>query len=1113
MGQTTAGEPRAEPNSTLVDADPEDLRLSPTPDLGAVQACLEEAARFFHSQLDTTIDNNVTWNEEQAFEAGYRKPETPREYFTALDEPDPAYPVEQDPEAADAMPPNEDAQTSGIQSTEDAADNTGEPEDFAADGQAYQYLGADHRGWSDDLVADKQLGWAPAFGKELFFHLESKGFSHHTMVATGLFTKPNDAYGENEDGEEYVDYTTLDDPDNPDDLSCLFRGRYIFPYYDEDGKVAFFIGRRPDFDTEYGIHPEDFTKGKYAKLATTKNYTIADEPIYGRETIVEGEPLAITEGMADAITAHAHGIPCISPVTKTFKMKHRDVLADIVKRREIPDVYFLQDSDPPKRVVLAEDDRDHDERRCERDMALRELFCTGEFPGDEMFTRKLVLEAARDGTLQAKLDDQDLRVAPPADADVDADETTPVTAEEVPVHLLETEGEFRAKGPISEVIELHQHGPGVDSAVNMGRVLDTHTPSPDDTFTGSVRASAEVYREEVLNGDADPVEDNDELWEKVAGRLGAIDVDTETDETAQSADEDGQASLVPEDEPTHTDYGGTNVWLIELPQFGDEKRDLDDFLQEGWLALTPPADWALRLSLGNTPVPPDDVTANLDPAPAWMQSLADRADPVGEYPTGMAPDSLGFPTANDLPQTVGTITVDGSAADLPIYDPYIIPSDPDADRDEIAATHRWPVSDLDTLRTAGKMAQPMPQAPDVYPPLSLFGFIPTIHPSQHPAAKGSIGGLESNPESQMDVDPQEIEARVEKGDYRELTGSHNPLWTLDLRDLGLTPNSRGNNPFGHFGDSENYFVVINDEQAYCHKRNAVYNFQHFALCDMGKRDPKYSASGQNLDDLEYLHLWTYARQNNLIPEHTPIPLKGLVGYAIEHDFCEADDLEEFDGSKEDSESDADESNGDSGGQNTAGKRALKLPDDVYFPVLKDIEDTTGYTPARLADSDRSGGDDGDKSSGSADAPDVDTASIALDTMMDRYGTLVTDDGFPHPMVQFANILLEIEDDLDQARKDDGATPVSDLRSAYNAWAQINTHKLVKETDVTADELDLSTYGVGGFASKFRAELGISPTSKKVSLDGRGRAKCWLGLELTDPGKKLVDLEDKFPIEE
>ncbi|MDB9285114.1 hypothetical protein PN416_17165, partial [Halorubrum ezzemoulense] len=761
-GQTAPGEPRAEPNSTLVDADPEDLRLSPTPDLGAVQACLEEAARFFHSQLDTTIDNNVTWNDEQAFEAGYRKPETPREYFTALDEPDPAYPVEQDPDAADAMPPSEDAQTAGIQSTEDAAERIAEPEDFAADEQPYQYLGADHRGWSDDLVDDKQLGWAPAFGKKLFFHLEEQGFSHHTMVATGLFTYPNDAYGENEEGEEYVDYTTIDDPDDPDDLSCLFRARYIFPYYDEDGKVAFFIGRQPDFDTEHGTHPDDFTKGKYAKLATTKNYTIADEPIYGRETIVEGEPLAITEGMADAITAHAHGIPCISPVTKSFKMKHRDVLAEIIKRREIPDVYFLQDSDPPKRVVLAEEDRDHDERQCERDMNIRELFCTGSFPGDEMFTRKLVLEAARDGTLQEKLDDQDIRVAPPADADVDADadEQTPVTAEEVPIHLLESEGEFHGKGPISEVIEIHQYGPGVDSAVNMGRVLDTHTPSPDDTFTGTVQAAAEVYREEVLEGDADPNEDDHELWEEVATRLGMIDVDTETDETAESADADGQTALTPDEEPAHTDYGGTNVWLLELPQFGDEKRDLDDFLQEGWLALTPPAEWALRLTMGNGPTPADDESDGPATAPAWMRALADRSDPVGEYPTGMDPASLGYPTAHDLSQTVGAIDRTETSVDLPVRDPHIIPADPDADTGALTAAHRWPVGDANTLRGEGNVLDPVPEQNAVYPPLSLFGFIPTIHPSQHPAATGNIGGLVNDASTAMDIDPQEIEDRI-----------------------------------------------------------------------------------------------------------------------------------------------------------------------------------------------------------------------------------------------------------------------------------------------------------------------------------------------------------------
>ncbi|MDB9302188.1 type IV secretion system DNA-binding domain-containing protein [Halorubrum ezzemoulense] len=1112
-GQTAPGEPRAEPNSTLVDADPTDLRLSPTPDLGAVQACLEEAARFFHSQLDTTIDQNVTWNEEQAFEAGYRKPETPREYFTALDEPDPAYPVEQDPDAADAMPPNEDAQTAGIQSTEDAAERIAEPEDFATDEQPYQYLGADHRGWNDDLVDDKQLGWAPAFGKKLFSHLESKGFSHHTMVATGLFTKPNDAYGENEEGEEYVDYTTIDDPDDPADLSCLFRARYIFPYYDEDGKVAFFIGRRPDFDTEDGTHTDDFTGGKYAKLATTKNYTIADEPIYGRETIVEGEPLAITEGMADAITAHAHGIPCISPVTKSFKMKHRDVLAEIIKRREIPDVYFLQDSDPPKRVVLAEEDRDHDERECERDMNIRELFCTGEFPGDEMFTRKLVLEAARDGTLQDKLDDQDIRVAPPADADVDADEKTPVAAEEVPVHLLESEGEFHGKGPISEVIEIHQYGPGVDSAVNMGRVLDTHTPSPDDTFTGTVQAAAEVYREEVLEGDGDPNEDDHELWEEVATRLGMIDVDTETDETAESADADGQTALTPDEEPTHTDYGGTNVWLLELPQLGDEKRDLDDFLQEGWLALTPPAEWALRLTMGNGPTPADDGSDGPATAPAWMRALADRSDPVGEYPTGMDPASLGYPTAHDLPQTVGAIDRTEIAVDLPIRDPHIIPPDPDADTGALTAAHRWPVGDASTLRGEGNVLDPDPEQNAVYPPLSLFGFIPTIHPSQHPAATGNIGGLVNDASTAMDIDPQEIEDRIEEGDYRELTGSHNPLWSLDLRDLGLTPGSRGKNPFGHFGESENYFVVIDDETAYCHKREALYNFQHFALCDMGKRDPKDSASGQNLDDLEYLHLWTYARQNNLVPEHTPIPLKGLVGYAIEHDYCEPDDLEQFGGGSDDSDGDSDEQNADSPGRNKAGKRNLKLPDDVYFPVLKDIEDTTGYTPARLADSSGSGGDSGEDTSGST-TPSVDTEDVAFDSIHRKYGQPLIGDDMPDPLKQFLRRYTNTEDETITTDTDETVfVPKAELRDAFNSWAQICLRHIRNSTDTSVDDVAIQEYAPGAFTSPLKAQVDVELKEGRPELEDGSRPTVWYGIELTAEGENLLELKGKFSPED
>jgi hypothetical protein len=689
-------------------------------------------------------------------------------------------------------------------------------------------------------------------------------------------------------------------------------------------------------------------------------------------------------------------------------------------------------------------------------------------------------------------------VAPPADAEADPDKKTPIEAEEVPVHLFDETGEFRATGPIAEAIELHQYGSGVDSAVKMGRVLDTHTPSQDDTLTGTVEVAADVYRENVVNGDIDPESNRKDLYKLTAKELKEINYETEDDtkETDESDDE----------QPTHSDYGGTNVWLIELPQFGDEKRDLDDFLQNGWLALTPPADWALRLSMGDGPATGDDANSAAPAASEWMRILSDRDVPVAEYPTGMAPDSLSFPTANDLTQTVGAIPGAAQGDAFPTYDPHIIPSDPDADSDDVSASHRWPQGDATELRKDGNQLQPVPEANNTYPPLSLFGVIPTIHPTQHPAATGSVGKLVSNSGSEMDVDPQEIEERVEADDYRQLTGAHNPIWSLDLRDLGFTPGSRGKNPFGHFGESENYFVVIDDGTAYCHKRDALYTFQHFALCEMGERDPKNSASGRTLDDYEYFQLWKYCRENNLVPDHTPIPLKGLVGYALKHDFCEPEDLEQFsDNSSENNNGENDDEEDDE----KAGKRNLKLPDDQYFPVLKDIEDRTGYAPARLNDNGRSE----ERQTGhgqEGNSPDVDIEEIALEKAYDQYGGYADVDGAPTPLNQFLNMYTEVEsgevtDDTDQTV----FVPKAELRDAYNAWAQINLRYVDKNTDKNAKETGMKTLPPGAFSRPLKEAVSAELEEGRPEYEDGKQRRTWFGIELTEEGAQLAELEGKF----
>jgi DNA primase len=53
----------------------------------------------------------------------------------------------------------------------------------------------------------------------------------------------------------------------------------------------------------------------------TREDVTAEEPIYGLDTVEPGDPVLITEGIADAITAHEAGYPCISPVTVQFYAK------------------------------------------------------------------------------------------------------------------------------------------------------------------------------------------------------------------------------------------------------------------------------------------------------------------------------------------------------------------------------------------------------------------------------------------------------------------------------------------------------------------------------------------------------------------------------------------------------------------------------------------------------------------------------------------------------------------------------------------------------------------------------------------------------------------------
>lgn len=265
--------------------------------------------------------------------------------------------------------------------------------------------------------------------------------------------------------------------------------------------------------------------------------------------------------------------------------------------------------------------------------------------------------------------------------------------------------------------------------------------------------------------------------------------------------------------------------------------------------------------------------------------------------------------------------------------------------------------------------------------------------------------------------------------------------------------------------------------------------------------PDESTSGNGLDDFEYYHLWKYSRENNVVPDHTPIPLKGLVGYALKHDFCEPDDLEQFGNGN-----DLDEDSADDESSDKTAKRNLKLPSDVYKSVLRDIEDRTGYTPARLADDGTGNHRTEDEQSG----PDIDTEEIAVDTAVRTYGRYTDLDQASPALKPFLIQHTETEDggvtrDVDETE----FVSKSDLREAYNTWVQINLVYHNQNSEVNSLDGVIEEYPIGAFVGQFREVFDEPLKEGRPELEEGERIRSWFGITLTEKGKELVELEGTF----
>ena len=183
------------------------------------------------------------------------------------------------------------------------------------------------RGWEDDTVDDLLLGWAPAdHVDELVAYLFDRGHTREAMIATG-------ALGEKDSGGLYA----------------TFSARYVLPYFDAEGEPAYAIARCTGGEgggaKGYGGHPADWKAGKYAKLRHTDDRVPFEEPIYGLDTLDEGEHVVVAEGIADAITAREAGYAVLSPVAKEFKEAHYGPFAEALDDHGVERVTIVADAD------------------------------------------------------------------------------------------------------------------------------------------------------------------------------------------------------------------------------------------------------------------------------------------------------------------------------------------------------------------------------------------------------------------------------------------------------------------------------------------------------------------------------------------------------------------------------------------------------------------------------------------------------------------------------------------------------------------------------------------------------------------------------------------------
>ncbi|AKU09872.1 hypothetical protein ABY42_18845 (plasmid) [Haloferax gibbonsii] len=754
-----------------------------------------------------------------------RLPETPREYYAGPD-----WPQRADP--ARGLPGDLDEATDLV--TSDLESHS-----------AHRHLGdrdSIGRGWTDHTADQKKLGWIPGKWRAGVDHLLDEGYTPEQLIATGLFRPDygriarylSDEHETTVEMEDLPEYDLSEVPDR-EKVRSVWRGRYLFPYHDEDGQVRYCMSR-----TQKGRpHPNDYrSDAKYLKQKLTDaNY--CEEPIFGVETIEDGQPVIITEGIADAIAAHEIGLPAISPVTTQFKDAVKFRLLDILAEHDVSTTLLIQDNEAASFNLLDESDIDVDDL-TERMVARNEL------SGEDL--REYIRDQRDEGASR--------------------------------------------RGPIGEALEIGYGGPGEQGALATAAYL---------TERGVDCIMVELPRIAGRKVDLDDYL-TDRLYEVAPpspGLTTLLDTWRLEAETGPQAPADYLDGIT-----NHPDERPVLQWINESIAWHD---GYVDYAYPDWFTAGPP-------SAGDDEWHEADGDVSIDPiSPTSEEDLTrEESDELSEEMYFMFDDLLhwafilrdkghtSYPLYNEWrSKKTGALSAGTFAAkdaDVGETDPLTLGVELGLGRFPLLGHHVAAVEDVYGDASQSRAAETYWVGDDegalsrVTP---LFEGLTMFDPRSHPDYAQTVAGMR-----QRDVASRQDEWGDEGfGDAgtdaasSSTSGGPSDLFGYSLAEItGKTKGYRGPHPHKHFGDSENYFVMLSNEVAYDHKRKATFNaLTYFAHLTKVRGDNNIEGP---FTDEEILQTWVRVKdKHNFISEDDRVPRGAFIYAAKDMGIATADDIE------------------------------------------------------------------------------------------------------------------------------------------------------------------------------------------------------------------------------